>query len=697
MAVFHVNGPNGEVYEVTAPDTATQAQVVAFAQQQHAQSAPAAAPKPKKSSVWDQVGAFAQSATEQVPFLDEAAAGVTALTTGKSYDEVRQVQQRLAAEDRAQRPLARNAGGVAGFGATLAAPGGAYIRGGKGFAQAAGRSAQVGAAYGALQGAATADGGLANRAVGAAKGAALGGAVGGAAPAVVRAAASIPGAARRVGSAAVATGQTIAQNLGREAPEAVVTPKATQNAVQYVADLARKAKVTPEVLEAHPSIAAGEPITSAEALGRTGVSQAVALSRRTGTTGDLAEGQLATRAEEAGQRLLGHLADTGKVSPEGAQGGIDAIVEAGRKRAAPLFDTALASSAPVWNPELAQLAQRPVVRKALAAVADDLRNAGEDPSAIEWIIQRTTSPREVQAGRMIPTPPTTTESATAVARPTAQTWDMVKKAIARQVERHPLTNKPLADSQSAGNFGVNSAERSLTASLRKHIPGYAEALDASGDYLSVSGAFQRANGSLFSTKVTPAQFQKMWGSWKSPAEADAARNALASEIFNKAQNGLLRPGRLLVPAVRQKLATAFGPEAADELISRVKIQAKNTTTGNRIRPYTNSTTAETMLAGAEQDSALADGALKAGGHLVMGRPGKAAGAMVNALAAPVRGALTPLNQATRDEVGRLLLMPPNELAAILRKAGYSPSPKLTVSSRAAPAVSGAAAGSVTNP
>lgn len=618
---------------------------------------PPSNPNAKKSSAWDQIGAFAASATEQIPFLDEAAAGVVALTSGKPYAKVRQVQKEMATEDRQSRPLARNAGGVAGFGATLFTPGARYIGEAKTFGQASLRAAQVGAAYGAAQGAATAPDGLQNRFAGAARGAAVGAVVGGATPAAVRTAAAIPALGRRAGAAAAATGQAVAQKFGAEAPEAVVTPKAQQRAIEYVADLARKAKVTPEQLANHPSIAAGEPITSAEALGRTGVGQAMALARRTGTTGDVAEGLLATRAEDAPKRLLGHMADTAGINPEGAQGGIDAIVEAGRARAKPLFDAALSTPGPIWNPELESLSRRPVIKRAISNVAEDILNEGKDPSAL-GLVKRV---ERVPGGG-------SRDVYDQLKAPTAQTWDAVKKAIARQVERHPITNRPLPDSVSQGNFGVNSAERALTAALRKHIPGYAEALNSSGDYMSVAGAFQRAQGSLFSTKTTPAQFEKMWSSWKSDAEANAARHALAAEIFNKAQNGQLRPGRLLVPAVRQKLAAAFGQDAAEQLIQRVKIQAKNAVTGNRIRPYVNSTTAETMLAGAEQDNGLESGALKAGGHLFAGRPVRAAGSVINAFVTPIRGAITPIDQATRDEVGRLLMLPPDELSQLLRAA-----------------------------
>lgn len=157
-----------------------------------ARATPAA---PKKSGVWDQVGAFAQSATEQIPFLDEAAAWTAAKLTGSTYEQMRGRQNELAAEDRAQRPLARNAGGVAGFATGLVAPGGGYVRGANSLAQATRRSAGVGAAYGALYGAGAAEDGATNRLAGGVSGAATGAAFGAAVPAaanVVRRAVSGP-------------------------------------------------------------------------------------------------------------------------------------------------------------------------------------------------------------------------------------------------------------------------------------------------------------------------------------------------------------------------------------------------------------------------------------------------------------------------------------------------------------------------
>lgn len=135
----------------------------------------AAATTPLQSG---QAEAFSAAATEQIPFLDEAAAFTTGLITGTPYSEVRQLQQDLKGYDRQNYGAARNAGGVAGFAAGLAAPGSSYIQGARG-AAAVGRAATVGGAYGGLYGLGAGEGSLLDRAPGGAVGVVTG-AVGGA-------------------------------------------------------------------------------------------------------------------------------------------------------------------------------------------------------------------------------------------------------------------------------------------------------------------------------------------------------------------------------------------------------------------------------------------------------------------------------------------------------------------------------------
>lgn len=127
----------------------------------------------------DAIGAGALAASEQIPFLDESIAFTTGLATGEGYDTTRARQQDLASIDRQSQPLARNAGGVAGFATGLLAPGAGYIGRGANAAQMAGRAAQVSAIGGGIYGAGAADDSYASRLSGLGQGAVVGAATGG--------------------------------------------------------------------------------------------------------------------------------------------------------------------------------------------------------------------------------------------------------------------------------------------------------------------------------------------------------------------------------------------------------------------------------------------------------------------------------------------------------------------------------------
>lgn len=139
----------------------------------------------RESGLGDAIGAGAMAASEQIPFLDESVAFTTGLATGEGYQAMRDRQQAVADVDREQYGLARNAGGVAGFGLGLLAPGGALINRGGGLGGRTIRSLGVGAGYGGLYGAGASEGGLDNRLNDMSAGAVLGSVTGAAAPAVV--------------------------------------------------------------------------------------------------------------------------------------------------------------------------------------------------------------------------------------------------------------------------------------------------------------------------------------------------------------------------------------------------------------------------------------------------------------------------------------------------------------------------------
>lgn len=619
-----------------------------------------------------------------------------AYTAKDAFDAVMEANKEAHAADASAHPFQTGATELAGGIASPAMKvGGGLIKGASSLASAAKRSAGIGAALGSITGAGTTDGGLIDRAKGAGVGLIAGGTFGAAAPVAVRGAV---GLINRGAAAASEAGSSLVRAMTGSEPGQVVakalSPQAMQSAkdraLSYVADLAGRSGRTLADLESHPGEALGKPVLAAEALGRGAMYQLQTLGKRAGLTPDALEGTLEARRLDAPNRLTGDIATSLDVHPDAAKGSIDTLVSQGQAKASPLYTAALADPKPVTNPTLAALSQRPVIQRALRNVAASMMNAGQDPSAHGL---------EVTGANEAGLPETVK-----VRAPTAETWDRVKKAVGGLVERHPITNKPLPNSVSAGNADIAVASRDLTGALREAIPGYGDALDASGDYLSHAAAFDRVRGAVFKTQTTAADFGKMWSGF-SPSQADAARASIANDFHNLAQNGRLKPQLFNTPSVRAKLTAAFGPDKTQALIARVEQEAL-LAKGQRMTPGTNSTTGESAFAGDEQDQAgqFATGLLKAGGHAAMG-DGRGAvrgliGTVGQVLAPPVRGAMTPLAQASRDEVGRLLQLKPSELAAELRQfASRAPKPRVGV--RAAPVAAssagGYAASAVNNP
>jgi hypothetical protein len=610
--------------------------------------------------------------------------------------------------------------------------------------------------------------------------------------------------AGRYGSAAYGALDRAVTGLTANQKSALLPPDVISQGKDAALDYLTKLGVTPESLTAAQTRAGDAPITTAEAIGPQGISQATALARRPGTTPQVAADTMATRGGDRTQRILGHIQDTTGIDPTSARGSVDAVVANGQAAAKPLFDKALGDGQPVWNSNLEGLAQRPVIKKAIASVTDDLKNAGKNPDALgltfmddpsSWRppadvnaeFQPTQYPRAAapasqgpslvkfiadnggmkddggelsamdadkwhvgkpyqrkligdgdspdgwatlahDAGYPIAAPgakPTQNDLLDAIQgelrgrplyardndplalnaranadsadeqiyrassqptpddhgwtsaptsepaymeQPTAETWDMVRKAIGRQVERHPLTNAPLPDSVSQGNYGIGVATRDLTGALRDAIPGYGDALDTSGDYLSVKGAYDRAQGKLFGTSGAnndPRSFDS-WFQGLKPGEQAGAKASVVNDLFTKLNNGQLQPSALNSPAVQSKLETAFGPDAASDLIGRMKIEADMSAASARMTPNTNSTTGDVV---GSQDGGvlgdLAEAGMRAAGNAFVGNKAGVVRAIGSGVASLGRVAGQDSSMATRNAFGDYLYAPPEQTANAL--------------------------------
>jgi hypothetical protein len=380
-----------------------------------------------------------------------------------------------------------------------------------------------------------------------------------------------------------------------------------------------------------------------------------ALGRRSGATPDALEATLAARAANAPQRILGDFAQVAGIHPEEAAGNIEALTTRLQGEARPLFDAALSSPDPVWNPDLAKLAQRPVIKKAIDAAGKSVLNAGQDPTAMGFAIDPDTGNYVLG----------TDLSKTMEAYPTAQTWDKVRKMVNALVQRDPLSNKVVA----SGEVGITNTDTmragaDLTKALagdpahgfQGAVPGYRAALDKSGEYLQLQSAFERAQKTFLNPNVSATDFSKTFAGLSEP-EQQAWKAGIASRLSDQLQKGRLTPRQLTLPHVQGKLAAALGPDAAAQLLGRLQVEAQLASTGGRMIPGAGSPSMEYINAAAEQE----------------GGP-SALGLIAQAMKHPVRtvadlaqtGRTLGTTPQVRDELGRLLMQPPEQTIQELR-------------------------------
>lgn len=438
--------------------------------------------------------------------------------------------------------------------------------------------------------------------------------------------------------------------------EALATDPAPElTAEKYLGRIADQNGTTPESILANAIPNRGQ--LGAEAMGPQGVAMMATLGRRGGTTADSLANALTTRAAAAPQRIMDDYATAAGIHPEAAQGNIDALVDSGRASAGDLYDQVLNKPGGVMTPALADLAQRPIIQKGLAQAAIDLRNDGKDPSAYGLFFD--------DAG-----------NATQVSHPTAEAWDLAKKAVGQSVDRDAFGNR-LPDSKSPGNVNISNANRSLSTAMSDAIPGYGDALAQSGDYLSLKSAFDAGQSHILDTGTTAAQVANYVADM-SPAELDAYKGGIANQIFSKAQNARLAPRILNTPAVQQKLVAALGEDNANQFLSGVNSEIQLARTGGRMMPGAASITSDAMLAAGDQDQAANLAAALQGaravGSLARGDVGGAAMSGISAIRhfAPDFLKSGGMSAEVRNNLGTLLSLPPEELAQRLARIQQSP-------------------------
>lgn len=637
----------------------------------------------------DAINGFAASFQRSVPFLSESGAGLAAgvhtandalhgrpTDFGENWRAYRDFQQADVDQYKEGHPILANQAGTLGLAAQIAP---AFFTGGATAAPAiestlaatapkvaglAGavtravpkiiRNATIGEAYGAVNGAAR-PGTVEERAATAAEGGGLGALIGGAFPAAVGVGAKALGATKNAlrpfgavvsevkdAATRAITGETAAGQA------AALPPRAVAQGQQQGRDFLASIGATPERLREAALKANGKPITAAEAIGPQGVSHATGIARRAGTTPEVADATMSARADQRGSRVLADLESVTGLSPEAAQGGVEALVAKGRARAAPLYDAAYGMHPP-QSDALDSILTRPSTKEALNRAAKIAAEEGRDPLTLGFVVDEAGSVQSVRA-------------------PTVQTLDYVKRGLDDVLEayRDSTTGRLRLDERGRAINGTRVEFRNLiTNDASEAGAAYKAALAESGDYLSAEQAYRRGRGNLLARNIDPRRFDTEFKAM-TPSQQDASRAAALNDLYTGTLNGSLKPGAFRPPAVKMKLATLFGDDAADQLIVRFRQEADMAAAEARMRPNMNSVTGDVI--GADADLAGAGvGIVKGIGNAARGRPGAAARDFGSVVAPFVSAARAPYGQATRNAIGEGLYSTPDELAAVMQE------------------------------
>jgi len=416
-------------------------------------------------------------------------------------------------------------------------------------------------------------------------------------------------------------------------------------AASYVQKLAGNTPIAQTQFTASPQILA-------EALGKRGQAGISALAKRGGETGDLLEGVISQRAEQRPTRIINEFETSTGLDPAAVKGDIEGIIDAGRKKADPLFKAARADKTPVVTDKLNSLLSRPVVKKALTSAVVDIQNAGGDPMASGFVVKG-------MLDNGLP-------DVVGVNSPTIETWDKIYKAISNQVERHPLSQKPLPDTVSSGNYNINTARADLRKALGDAAPKWNEAMTAAGEYKPVETAFQSGGKFMFDNNVASSDFAGKFAKL-SPAEQNAWKGGIANEIFKKAQTGKLNPSVFKTPILKEKLVAAFGQDGADKLLKMLSSEKGMQDFERRYGPGAGSITQEIRAAQAEQDAGngAQQFALDALGNVIAHGGTRGALKTVSGMGDQIlaRMKTAGMSEAAMNEAGRILAMTGPESAA----------------------------------
>lgn len=586
-----------------------------------------------------------------------ATGGKPKFSAGEAYSAVRD-QTRLNASPekfQADYPGGSQTGlELLGGAVTGGEAGGSIIGAGETVAKRLGRSALTGAGIGGVTGFGSGQDGFVNRAEEAGKGGIFGAAAGGA----LGVGAELPGPVRRGAGYAAKAFRSVFQSVSGKSPEEAaktLSPKEIQKykdmAVDYVKNLIHESGGKIENLTEDAAHKLGKPVTGAEAIGRQGSNQLSSIGRRAGETGDISESQFRLRGDERAERLQENLAKAASVDPRHTQGHIEQLVEDLQTKNDPRYTKAFAKPGPEveGDTDFQNLASQPNFQDGLAIAR---QVAGNKQQAIALF--------KGDDGKWYGTP----------------SWahlDMIKKAMDSVVTRKHTNGvgKFISDFQS--NADVQGVRNFRDWAFEKN-PEYKDAVAHAGDTITLRKAYEDAPR-LMSSKVTEHQFDKAINDM-TPAELEAHKSGWVNDVFNKLNSGRLKPKDLQTPEFMSKSRRMLGETQARQFVDEVGQELRLKAGEQRIPPGRQSITGELRHAGEEMDDKTDEmlhdfvtNTQRRGWKYAIGRTAS------DIVFDIFRAAKTPEKRVLRDEVGKLLLMKPDQLRAKLEAKSGAPSPK----------------------
>ncbi|HEY2051211.1 MAG TPA: hypothetical protein VGH03_17870 [Caulobacteraceae bacterium] len=312
-------------------------------------------------------------------------------------------------------------------------------------------------------------------------------------------------------------------------------PAAADTLPQFEAiHLLRQTGVTPEGLEDAQKAALWKPITTAEAIGPSGMALAQGLRGRAGTTDATADEFLEHRAVTRPRRVLGDVQRATALQSRAILGDVGTILARNRGMAAPMFNDAYAQSIPIVNTPEGNIFQimshdeiNPYYSKVKLAIRDKNR----------------------PFFTLIPNPHNLEGMPPAI--PTMEALDSLKNELQNEL----IDEKGLPYRTKTILYDVEDKVHNLLS----RNGSYAKGFNVGGDLFSTDAVLRSARGRVLDPSIDSSSFASEFGALPPFAQA-TAKAAAAGDVTKLGYYPPFDAAQLWDPTVREKLSFLFGDE-----------------------------------------------------------------------------------------------------------------------------------------